>query len=258
MNSKSIASRLIMTSLALIVSSCDSPSEGISHSTAYSSNDVVYGDLSQSEDSPSISEDIDILVSEDSRDIFNSEVTHADSSESDLNLPVGSDYCFDSDGRNFYKLGTRKGIAFGQPFSDKDQCVTRSKGDKKNGVIPYGYISAESCSGEECFLDEVLCLDEMNAAANRVYCPGGCDKGACLPYEQQESCLEVGDRILFKTDDDQIIGYVSECWKGTESMGLFSSPSNSWIEKYVCDGAFPKKIEEVCSGNGACEDAKCL
>ena len=131
-----------------------------------------------------------------------------------LILGVGAEnVCTDSDGGDDYY---NKGIVVESGIQNIDTCrIINSDTD---------YLDGDSCSGDNCYVLEHICLGDYDFQASIFRCTNGCQDGACIPEElpldEIDNPEEDGTR---EPEEKQTVCENDMCYTLYESSG---EPSN--------------------------------
>ena len=149
--------------------------------------------------------------------------------------------CVDSDGgKNYYEKGSVVGpvcVDCEVDPAESDTCILNDE-------------SVGSCSGLDCQIIEQYCDNDGVKHGVIMSCPAGCNEGVCLPYNQEEQCVDSGDdlsvidTVYYKTINDQVIGIVDKCYKFGDiaegycnEQGLGKYQFQSCSEGYTCQNS---------------------
>ncbi len=201
------------------------------------------------------------MVSEEGKNSAYAQVITKIESPTEANREFSShpnlqNYCMSSDGISFYTPGKTHGKKEGKLFTYTEFCFHKViAAPDQEGNQDIGYTSVDSCAGQTCFVDELFC-ENNRLVSDIVYCPGGCEKGACQEYWQESECIELSDKILVK-EFGQTIGREHTCLKspwGTSDT-MYKVTSEALLQKYRCDSTISESTFEYCA-NG-CEGFIC-
>jgi hypothetical protein len=154
--------------------------------------------------------------------------------------------CVDSDGgENYYEKGSVVG-----PVCLEEYCEIQPA---ESDICILNNENVNSCSGLDCQIIEQSCRSDGVIQGVIMSCPGGCNDGACLPYDQNEQCVDSGDdlfeidTVYYKTTNNQVIGLVDKCYKFGDIA-----------EGYCNEQGFGKYKFQSCSEGYTCQDGVCV
>ncbi|MCX6817348.1 MAG: hypothetical protein NTU57_00645 [Candidatus Aenigmarchaeota archaeon] len=137
--------------------------------------------------------------------------------------------CTDSDGgKNYYVKGYSTGSdGLDGTWSKEDKCL------KGTGVLDY----VESCSGNDCYLHEAICIGNLATVEVGVKCPNGCKDGACNKTNEEAyfKFTDGHNTFIFKLTDSKKIQEARAILNGSQTNAIHVSGTidKKSIEKSV-------------------------